>query len=67
MQFVKQFTIQLKTGETLTVDMSDKLLSQIKANFQLTSDEQVTDRHVKYFLVSSMNNMLEATDVREAH
>lgn len=65
MEAIKQFCIELKSGDVLTVDVSEKLLSQIKKSFELSADDQVTDRHLKYFLVSSMNKALEAADVGE--
>lgn len=67
MQISRQVSIQLKTGEVLTIDISDKLLSQIKNSFDLTSDDQVLDKHVKYFLASSMKNFLEITKDGEPH
>ena len=62
MQVVRQVEIKLRGGETMTIDVSDKLLEQVRTTFELSSPGQVTDQHVKYYLVSSMKKMLEATD-----
>jgi hypothetical protein len=66
MQIAKQIEIQLKSGEVLTLDMTEKLVEQIKSAFDLKTSDQVTEGHVKYFLAASMKNMLEAADATEA-
>lgn len=67
MQVARQVEIRLRTGDVLTIDVSDRLLSSVRDKFELSSVEQVTDRHLKYYLVSSMKNALEEADGREAH
>lgn len=60
MRVVKNVELKMKSGETVSIDLSDVLMEKIRSAFDLQAVDQVTDRHVKYFLVSSMKNMLEA-------
>jgi hypothetical protein len=62
MNVVKRVELRMKTGDVMTIDVSDRLLENVRQAFDLTDNSQVTDRHVKYFLASSMRNMLEVTD-----
>jgi len=59
MRVAKNIELKMKSGETVNIDVSDVLLEKIRSTFELQSADQVTERHVKYFLVSSMKNMLE--------
>lgn len=62
MQIAKTIEIELKDGQVMTLDMTPDLLRNIKSTFMLNSDDEITDRHVKYFLTSALKNMLEASD-----
>lgn len=55
--------MELKDGRVLTLEMSGAMLDSIKEIFNLDSDDDVTERHVKYYLISSMKNTLELEHV----
>lgn len=59
MNVSKIVEIELKDGRVVTLEMSDKLVKSIQETFNLASQEDITDRHIKYYLVSSMKNALE--------
>jgi hypothetical protein len=67
MKVVRQVQIQLKSGDIMTIDVSDVLVEKVKEAFQLASDGSVTDKHLKHFLAVSMKNMLEVADGREVN
>jgi hypothetical protein len=47
-------------GTRLTLEMSDSLIKSVRSAFNLSESEEVTERHVKYYLISSMKNALGA-------
>lgn len=55
--------LQLKNGYIAELDVSHELLEQVRDTFQLQSSDQVSDRHIKYFLASSMKNALGGKNV----
>lgn len=59
MNIAKTIELNLRGGQHLTLDMSSDLLDKIKEAFGLASDADITERHVKYYLTSSMKNALE--------
>ena len=61
MDVARTVEIELKNGQVATIDLSHELIERIRASFMLNSQDQVTERHVKYFLVSSMKNFLETS------
>lgn len=63
MKFSGEVDIKMKSGDVWTFQMTDTLVSQIKEAFLLSSDEQITERHVKYFLVNAIQNGMESQDV----
>jgi hypothetical protein len=54
----------MKNGLIAEIDVSHKLLEQVRSTFQLQSSDQVSDSHIKYFLASSMKNALGNEDVQ---
>ena len=60
MQVAKTIEIVLRDGQVMTLDMTPDLLKNIRTTFMLESDDDITERHVKYFLTSALKNMLEA-------
>lgn len=66
MHISKTVEFQLKSGQTLTLDMTETLVERIRAAFELNSADQVTERHVKYYLSSAMKKALETDDGRKA-
>jgi hypothetical protein len=60
MQVAKTIEIDLRDGQVMTLDMTPELLKNIRTTFMLESDDDITERHVKYFLTSALKNMLEA-------
>jgi len=63
MQVQKVIEMELKDGRVLTLEMSGAMLDSIKEIFNLDSDDDVTERHVKYYLITSMKNTLELEHV----
>ena len=59
MNVSKTLEFRLKSGDTLTLDMSDALVESVMGAFNLQSPDQVTERHVKYYLTSAMKKTLE--------
>ena len=54
----KTAEIKLKTGEIMTIEMSPVLVNSIVELFGLSCHDEVTDKHVKYYLASSLKNAL---------
>lgn len=65
MNVAKTVEFKLKSGQTLTLDMTETLVERVRAAFELNSSDQVTERHVKYYLTSAMKKSLEAEDGRK--
>ena len=59
MKIAKVIQMKLK-GQTLTLEVSDKLLQKVKDTYMLDSTEAVTERHVQYYIISSMKNTLDS-------
>lgn len=51
-------------GNHVTLEVSEELLRMTKEAFQLDSIESVSDRHLKYYLTSSLKNALEGSHER---
>ena len=58
----KTVEIHSKSGTLISLDLSEELLRKIMNSFELESLDQISDSHVKQFLVSSMKNVLEVSD-----
>jgi hypothetical protein len=66
MQFSKTMELQLKSGQSMEIQMTPLLIEKIKSSFSLNSVDDITEKHVKYYLAISMKNMLsEAGDGNE--
>jgi len=63
MNVTRTVEIQLNNGQIATIDLSDEIVERVRTTFCLNSQDQVTDSHIKYYLVSSMRRALEDTDV----
>ena len=63
MNVARTVEIQLHNGQVATIDLSDEILERVRTSFCLNSQDQVSESHIKYFLVSSMKNALEKSDV----
>jgi hypothetical protein len=59
MNVAQTIELDLK-GTRLTLEMSDSLIKSVRSAFNLSESEEVTERHVKYYLISSMKNALGA-------
>jgi len=55
--------IDLNNGQVASIDISEELLERVRTSFCLNSQDMVTERHLKYYLVSSMQNALRSSDV----
>lgn len=62
MEFAKTVELKLKSGQTMSIEMTPLLLEKIKSSFDLESSDDVTDKHVKYYLAISMRNMLTESE-----
>ena len=56
---MKSVEIELKSGDILTIDMTQKLVDCIKNAFCLSCEEEITESHITNYLISSMKNTLE--------
>lgn len=65
MKVAKTVQIDLKNGDVVTLDMTEKLVKQIEKAFGLENSESITEEHVKYYLASGMKKALEVEDVKE--
>ena len=57
MNVAKVIQIDLK-DQMLTLEVSDELLQRVKEAYNLNSLESISERHLKYYIVSSMKNAL---------
>lgn len=64
MNVARTVELKFKNGNVVNVDLSDVLIERIRGTLGLEADDQVTDAHVKYYLVSSMRNALEKFDAK---
>lgn len=60
-------TIELQMGDSVVeLQMSPTLVEKIKKTFGLLLDQEITDRHVKYYLTNGMRNALEASNEKNS-
>lgn len=52
-------TFKLKTGQTVELAMTKEFLEQVKTALSIPAGSEITEQHVKTFLVGSMKNTLE--------
>lgn len=50
--------INMRSGRVMTLELSDTLLNRVKDTFMLSSDDEVTEDQVKYYIASSMKNLV---------
>lgn len=60
MKIEKTIEINLKDGQIMTLDMTPQLIGSIRTAFMLDETSEITERHVKYYLISSIKNALAA-------
>lgn len=58
MNIVKTMQINMRSGRVMTLELSDTLLNRVKDTFMLSSDDEVTEDQVKYYIASSMKNLV---------
>lgn len=64
MEFAKSMKIIMKDGRELDLQLTSQLLESIRSAFELLTIDDVSEMHVKEYLVSSMRNTLrEEADV----
>ena len=61
MEVTKSIDVSLPNGAVATIDMSQQMVERVMSTFMLQDPDLITENHVKYFLISSMKNALEAT------
>lgn len=62
MEVVRSYNINAPNGSVITLDMSKDLLDQMKEAFQLSSYDEISDDHIKAYLVTSMRRALQEVD-----
>lgn len=58
MQVVKSVKFSMKDGSEMSIDLSEKLLTEIAKSFDIETN-LVEEKHVKYYLASSLRKTLE--------
>jgi hypothetical protein len=61
MQVAKSVRFSLKDGSEMSLDLSEQLLLEIAKTFQI-DPLAVEDKHVKYYLASSLKKTLESNE-----
>jgi len=64
MKIANSMKFNLPSGEEVELSMSQEFLEQVKNAFSLSSSGEITESHIKKFLVGSMKNALEQEDGR---
>lgn len=59
MNISKVIQIDLK-DQMITLEVSDKLLQKVKDAYGLNDLNEISENHVKYYIVSSMKNALKS-------
>lgn len=65
MKITKTIVLELSAGKSVSLDMTEQLTSKIKESFNLNSDDDITERHVKYYLASALNNAVGKFDGKQ--
>ena len=60
--FVETRVIELPKGGTLTIQLTQELIDQIRSRFNL-GDEPLTDDSVRMFLWGAVNNAIEKVEL----
>ena len=60
MEFANTIKFQLNSGNVVELQMTQKLVDQIKEAFSLKDEKEITEKHVKYYLVNGMKNAVES-------
>lgn len=47
-------TIELPDGSTLTLEYNDRFIGKVRKHFELSPDEEVTDRLLRDFFAASL-------------
>ena len=58
--FTDKIDIPLANGCVMEIQMTETLVNNIRSAFSLSSWENLTPNHVKFFLAKSMQNALES-------
>jgi hypothetical protein len=59
MEFSRVLEIELKNGQVVHLQLTEAFIDKVRKSLLLTTEEQITERHIKAFLVSSMQRALE--------
>jgi len=62
MEFSKVVDIELKSGQVMQLQMTDAFIEKIRSALMIPAEAEVTERHIKSFLVGSMKNALEGSE-----
>lgn len=52
----KTVELSMKSGQIASVEISTQLLEKVREAFNLERAENVTDVHIKHFLIAAMKN-----------
>lgn len=58
---VKKVEFQLRDGTLVEVEMTSELLRKIRENYSLETDDEVSEKLVKYYLVGAISNAMKQT------
>ena len=59
--FIKK-NIELPTGGTLEVDLTDRFLEVVKTHFELASVKEVRDEHIRMYIWGAFKNAIDKTE-----
>jgi len=60
-QAAQKIEFELRDGTLVELDMTEALINSIRSTFSLMPEQEITERHVKYFLASAIKNAVEKT------
>ena len=59
MEFIKNITFRLQSGQLVELAMTKEFMDQVRSALSLPVSAEVSEQQVKTFLVGSMKNALE--------
>ena len=59
--FIKK-NIELPSGGTLEVDLTDKFLEVVKTHFELASVKEVHDEHIRMYIWGAFKNAIDKAE-----
>lgn len=66
MEFSSVTDIVLKTGDVVSLQMTSKFVEVVRHDLGLAPEDELTQMHIKQYLVAAMTKALGETDVEES-